>query len=248
MPKIDDLENQLRSKDTTDSELRQANRRLEARCQDYESSITHIQPKYQEALNDRGRFEHEITKTIAAQNKLTMERDTKDAELAHLRAEKAIVDAELAEARATLSSSSIPEIAEQSRLKEELAKANAEKQRLQKRISSMQNDYDYIRDIYQKSSSKAAEAANELREVRAEMELLREKADANIVRVHEIQRDNEIATYLQRLKQKTATIVELEREVDRKVEELKAVMNGRRATRGTSVPRSPRMGGASKFI
>jgi chromosome segregation ATPase len=240
--KINELEIQLRSREATESEIRQINQDLETRCQDYESSIASIQPKYQEALNDRGRFEHELNLALLRQTNLRKDLDNKDAELTKLREQKTALDAELTDARAALSSSSIPEIAEMGKLKEELAKERSEKERLQKRLTNMQGDLEYMRNNYQNSSTMAAEHASENQALQAEVAELREKAKENTVRIHEIQESAEIEEYVRRIRELKEENGELERELERKSEELKALMNGRRATRGTSVPRSPRMG------
>ena len=77
-----------------------------------------------------------------------------------------------------------------------------------------------------------------------EIEKLRVKASENSVKIHEIQRSNEIASHVGTIRQLRAEKIGLEKELEKKAAELSALMNGRRPTRGTSVPRSPRMGGA----
>lgn len=242
LKKINDLEVQLRSKNATESELREKNQRLEAQCQDYEKSINQIVPKYQEALNERGEFEHIKKQAVEAQEKATKERDSKVTELTKLREQKDIVDSELADARLTLSSSTIPEVVELAKMREEVTQVRSENERLQKRIENMQHDLEYARNEYQNSSTAAANSASELRDLQVETERLRGKADANIVRIHEIQSHNDEAAYIKRIRELKIKNEELERQLETKSEELKALMNGRRATRGTSVPRSPRMG------
>ncbi|KAE9364621.1 hypothetical protein N431DRAFT_388862 [Stipitochalara longipes BDJ] len=242
LKKVTDLEIQLRSKEATESELRQMNQDLETRCQDYESSIASIQPKYQEALNDRGEFEHENNLAKIRQTHLLKELETKDAEVTKLRDLKATVEKELAEARTALSSSSIPEIAEMGKLKEELLQEKSEKERLQKRLTNMQGDLEYMRNNYQNSSTLAAEHASENQALQTELAKLKEKDKRDMVRIHEIQKNNELKEYSRRIKELKEENSGLERELEKKQDELKALMNGRRATRGTSVPRSPRMG------
>ena len=218
------------------------NQDLERRCQDLESSIASIQPKYQEALNDRGEFQHETNLAKARQEHLRKELENKDSEVTKLRDLKAALEKELAEARAALSSSSVPEIAEMGKLKEELLQERSERERLQKRLTNMQGDLEYMRNNYQNSSSLAAEHASENQTLQAELAKLREKDKQDMVRIHEIQRDNENKEYIRRVKELQGENSELERELEKKQDELKALMNGRRATRGTSVPRSPHMG------
>jgi chromosome segregation ATPase len=199
-------------------------------------------PKYQEALNERGEFEHIKKQAMEAQEKAIKERDSKLAELTKLREQKDIVDSELADARLALSSATIPEVVELAKMQNEVTQVRSENERLQKRIENMQHDLEYVRNEYQNNSTAAANSASELRELQVETERLRGKADANIVQIHEIQSRNDEAAYVKRIRELKIKNEELERQLETKSEELKALMNGRRATRGTSVPRSPRMG------
>jgi chromosome segregation ATPase len=215
---------------------------LESRINDYETSVAFIQPKYQEALNDRGHFEHEIRESLGRETMIKKKHDARVEELTKLKEAKEAADAELAAARTTLATSAIPEVAELEKMRQEAGEMNEKNDRLQKRVTNMQNDLDYMRTNYQNASSSASESASELLSARAEIEILRAKADENRARIHEIQRSNEISELVKRVKQFKAENGELERELEKRGEELKALMNGRRATRGTSVPRSPRMG------
>jgi chromosome segregation ATPase len=240
--KINDLEIELKDRDASEAELFQQNQKLESRCQGLEKSIQDIQPKYQEALNERGRFEHEMNESLSREKTLRQRYDSRVAELTKLKEEKATGDAELSAAREALSTSAIPEIAELNTLKGELNTAREENKRLEKRIASMQNDLEYMRTNYQQASSAAAEAANEINDLKSELATAQRKASENAVRIHEIQASDEIKQHLSRIDELETEKAEMERELEKKSEELRTLMNGRRSTRGTSVPHSPRMG------
>jgi len=168
--------------------------------------------------------------------------DLRMAELTKAREEKVATNAELCVARTALSTSAIPEIAAFSKLKEELITVRKENERLQKRLASLQSEAEYMRGNYQNASSAAADAVNELNELKEENEVLQRKASDNARRIHEIQASNEIKQHLETVEQLEAEMAEKDRELEKKNEELRALLNGRRQTRGTSVPRSPRMG------
>lgn len=233
----------MRKKEETETALRQINQDLESQRQDYESSMREIQPKYQEALNERGEYENEIKLSLARETQMRKQRDAKDAELQRLQEQKTLVDSSLATAQLALSTSVLPQVAELNSMKGEVDRVHSENEKLNKRLANMQKDLDYMRAQYQNASNAAAESASEAQGVQNLVEELREKADGNRVRVHEIQHGNEIAAHLQTIKELKAEKEDLEREVEKKDAELKAMLNGRRPTRGTSVPRSPRMGG-----
>ena len=237
-----ELQLELQRRDASYAALRSEYQQLESRCNGLEKSIQDMQPRYQEALNDRGRFEHDLNEATSRANMLQQRLDARVADLTKLKEEKANSDAQLAAARAELTSSTIPEVAELNRLREEVAKAQAEGERHQKRISNMQNELEYMRMNYQQASTAASEAATELNEVKAELATAQVKASENARRIHEIQASSEMKQYVARIRELEAEKAEAERELEKRSDELKAMLNGRRATRGTSVPRSPRMG------
>ena len=201
-----------------------------------------MQPKYQEALNDRGQAAHDNQESMAREKRMSQKLEARTAELAKAREQKDLVDTELAAARATLLNSSIPEIAELQKLKDELSAARADMEKTQKKITNAQGDMEYMRNNYQKASSAAAEMRNELDELTTQNALLTRKASDNAVEIHRIQSSSEIKQYLEMISELQAEKAAVERELEKKSEELRSLQNGRRATRGTSMPRSPRMG------
>ena len=229
-------------KDATEMELREINQDLEARCKSFEDSIASIQPKYQEALNDRGEFEHQNSLSMAREIRLKKERDNKDAEVIKLRERNAELEAELSAAQTALRTSAVPEAAEFATLRDELAKSRLETEREHKRYVNANNDLDYIRSTFQASSSSAAEHQAEVFRLQTELDAFREKAAHDKVRIHEIQSTNENAQLRRENTELRARLKDVERDYEKKQQEYLAVTNGRRGTRGTSVPQSPRMG------
>jgi uncharacterized protein YukE len=241
--KVKDLEVELQTRDALHAKLREQNQKLESRCQDLEKSVQDMQPKYQEALNDRGRFEHEMNEAVSREKTLQQRLDLRVIEVNKLRDEKALGDTELFAARTALSNSTIPEVAELNRMKDEVKTVRDENERLQKRLGNMQNELEYMRANYQQASSAAGEAVSELSELKSQLALSQRQASENAVRIHEYQASSEIKQHLGRIEELEAAKTELEKELEKKSEELRAILNGRRTTtRGTSVPRSPRMG------
>lgn len=227
--------------DISDSiRLRQLNLNLEAHLSDHRLSIVNIQLKYQEALNERGQFEHEARLAAVRADSLEKRIDTQAAEYAKLKEQNEALQVELATARAAMKDSVVPGVADMEILREENRTLQTDIQRLQKRIANNNNDLEYMRNNYHTASSAAATVTSELNEARVEMEKLRAKASSNRVEIHRIQQESEAAALLNQNRSLTVMIEELKREVEKKDAEMAAVMNGRRPTRGTSVPRSPR--------
>jgi chromosome segregation ATPase len=239
---VDSLEVELQNKQSTEEQLRQLVKGLEARLEDHVSTIKKFQPKLKQAIADRGKFQAERDAAKSQAVTLTSAIETRVAEIAKFREEKATLETELATARAALSNSTVPDIAKLAQTQEQLRTLQAEKERLEKRIASMQKELEYARELYQKASSHTSELQNELSELREENDMLQRKASENTIRIAEIQRANEAKEREERIDELEALLREREDVLRKKTQELQIKTNGRRETRGTSVPRSPRMG------
>ncbi|KUJ17317.1 uncharacterized protein LY89DRAFT_733175 [Mollisia scopiformis] len=220
LQKVKTLEIQLRTREASEAQLRRINIDLESRCSDYETSIKHIQPKYQEALNDRGHFEHGAKEALVRETETRKRLATKEAEVEKLKEKNAAMALELSTAQKALASSEIPEVAEMAKMREEVAKVNTENERLQRRLVNMQNDLEYMRSNYQNSSSSAAEAASELRDIKEINVGLQAKADENRVRIHEIQRDEVASMHLATIKTLKSDVERLEKENEKMSDEI----------------------------
>lgn len=243
------LEAQLRQQKETETDIRQINQDLENRCRDYESSIRDIQPKYQEALNDRGRFELEVKQATEREVQMRRQRDNKDIELRRIQATQDIIDAQLEDAKARLSNSTIPQAAELQALKAERDRLQKETDNLRERNTNLSKDYDFMRIEYQKGSGTAIALQHELRDAQTQIQDLQKKADANTVKIHEIQGKNEGEYYRGRIKEleaEKANVVRVSEKLDADLTTAKAQLARMqvRHTRGASasVPGSPRVG------
>jgi chromosome segregation ATPase len=239
--KIIDLESRLQLKEGVEAELRRLIGNLETDLEGQKKTISKIQPKFRRAINDRGRAQSERE---AAKSQVTVLTDRLEVCTAEVSRLKEVVEAltiELTTARTALTSSTVPETAELAKAQADVTSLRADKGRLEKRISMMEQDFEFTRDSYQKASSAAAELGNELLALKNEMENLQRKASENIIRVAEIQRSNESEEREARIDELHALLSERERELWKTREELRVKSNGRRETRGTSLPQSPRM-------
>lgn len=232
----------LQKSQSTEEQLRSLAKSLEARLEDYISTIKKLEPKLLQAIADRRKFQAERDEAKTQAIKLNQGIETRVNEILKLRDDNANLEKELAAARTALTNSVVPEIAQLAQVQEELRTQQADKERLEKRISSMQKEIDYTRESYQKGSAYTTELKNELSDLQEQSVVLQRKASENTVRVAEIQRANETKEREERIEELEALLRDRDQELRKKTEELKIKTNGRRETRGTSVPRSPRMG------
>ncbi|KAG9243744.1 hypothetical protein BJ878DRAFT_104863 [Calycina marina] len=239
--RAEQLEVALRDAKAANEELVRRNRELELHLADYERSIERIRPKYQEALNDRGEAAYNEKFAIEEKTRALQTVQKLQGELAALREPKAKANADLAQANTAMLDSTVPGMAEKQKIKDDLASAEREKNSLQKRLDNMQRTLSYVQDSYQTASAAAANAANEVLELQEENTKLKQKASDNAVKIHEINRAGQMQQYIERIDELMAQKVGVEQQLERKSEELKSMLNGRRPMRGTSTPRSPRL-------
>ncbi|KAH8805943.1 hypothetical protein F5884DRAFT_801173 [Xylogone sp. PMI_703] len=242
LEKVAALQHQLEVREASERRLQEQNLSLEARLKGHENMIRKIQPKYQEALNERGQAQHDKEAAVARCNTIQGRLDARNAEIVRLKEERQNMEKEVASSRDALLNSKETAIAENGKMREQIRTLEEENTRLQTHLKNLQNDFEFMRENYQQASHKAAESSREVTNLQEVIEKLKAKASENIIEIAKIQHGYEISQLKQRADELERVRVELQRELDKKVEELRVRMNGRRETRGTSVPRSPRMG------
>ncbi|KAI1007638.1 hypothetical protein K3495_g577 [Podosphaera aphanis] len=240
--KLSTLDNKLRLKEARERELCQMNNELEIRCHDFECSLKVIQPRFQEALNDRGLFEHEKNLALGREQKLRQKLDNTEAALAKIQQEKSQLDAELHAMRLSFSNSGIPEVVELEKQRVEVMNLRAENEKLRNQNQIIQADFDYMQSNYQTASTSAASSAKQVVALNSEIEKLKVKASENIVSIHRMQIDSTLSELQSTVRSLRAEKMEMERQLEKLAGQFSALTNGRPVTRSNSVPRSPRTG------
>lgn len=220
--KIAELEARLAAQSAIEAKTREHFTSLESQLRSHERTVQSLQPKYMDALRDRGTFEKQCQKAVER-----LEAQTAEVEV--LKQKNKALETKLAEANDTLANSSNPDIAK-------LATAD----KLEKKILGLQNELDYSRKAYQDASNAHTELSQEHRELRKQTAELTRRASENLRNIHRIHAQNDMAEVNREIDELRATLENRERELERAKEELKYLKNGRRETRQGSVPRSPR--------
>ena len=166
---VDNLEVELQNKQSTEEQLRSMIKSLEARLEDYVSTIKKLEPKLLQAIADRRKFRAERDAAKSQAVTATQLIEARVTEIAKLKEDKVNLEKEFATARAALTNSTVPEIAQLAQTQEQLRTLQVDKERLEKRILSMQKDFEFTRDSYQKASSYTTELKNELEELKDKM-------------------------------------------------------------------------------
>lgn len=215
---------------------------LESQLRSHERTVQTLQPRFMEALRDRGTFEKECQKAVEKANAATERLAAKNAEIEALKEKNKVLESKLAEANDALANSTVPEIAKLAQAEKDRQEALAAMEKLEKKIRGVQNEADYSRKAYQDASNAHTELSKENQELKAQVAELGRRASENLLKIHQIHAQNEVNEILRHLDEVQALRENRERELERAKEELKYLKNGRRETRQGSVPRSPRTG------
>lgn len=236
-----ELESKLKESKVREVEFRELSDRAQKEVNSYVSSINNIQTRYMEALKERGIFEADCLTAQEDASMLNRSLDSCRTENTALKTAQTELKKKLAEANDALLNSSNPDLVKLAELEKNLNIANAEVQRLEKRLVVTQSDADYSKNMYEQASQRAAEISAENRGYEKKIEELKRKADENVVEVNKVQSRNEVRILAQQVKEQKNIVRERQAELNRFKEEIKALRNGRRETRQSSVPRSPRL-------
>lgn len=130
---------------------------------------------------------------------------------------------------------------EASKLEDMLREEQGQVELLTKRLSNAQTTNEFYQHRYQEVDGQATELATENKELKSRHEDLRTKASDNFRKIQEINASQQWEAMKDQIKQLTAQVNEREHLLNLAHEELRTLRNGRPQTRGTSVPRSPRV-------
>lgn len=207
--------------------------------QDQIKTIKKFQPKYYEALRDRGTYESQRDKAFKERDKLQSQLTRIEAHASTLTNQRSELEAELRK----LTDADRTDISSDAERVIILREARSKATSFENQLKSAREDLSFAQMRYQDASDKAATLGKENAELKLEVQNLEARASENVVRIRKIQAEN-TQRELRKMWQNEHTIrLDREREIERLTEELKAHKSrfSGRETRGSSVPRSPRL-------
>ncbi|KAK3904205.1 hypothetical protein C8A05DRAFT_13895 [Staphylotrichum tortipilum] len=240
--KIAELEAQLATQNIIETKMREHFSSLESQLRSNERTIQSIQPKFMEALKDRGTFAKQCQNAVEKATAATARLEAQKAEVETLKEKNKALEAKLSETTDILTNSTVPEIAQLAQAEKARTEALSTIEKVEKKLRTAQNEADYSRKAYQDASNAHTELDREFKTLRASAAELERRAGANLLRIHQIQAEGEARETARRFDELRATLENRERELERAKDELRYLKSGRRETRQSSVPRSPRMG------
>lgn len=133
-------------------------------------------------------------------------------------------------------------MAELETAREEIRRLNKEHAGFERKAEYERNQAEYTREQYQNASTVAAQAGNELRQLRSENEALQRKVEANTAHLLQLNLKNDSEIHLARINELELTLAARDEMLQRKEEELRDIRKNRPSTRSTSTqPRSPKI-------
>jgi len=215
------VEQEARDRSAVEERVRQLVKQKEMELKSYKKTVATLQPKYLEAISDRGQFE--IAKNAAEQR------------VAKLEEELAKSRTEIQALREKLTAHTPSE------LEARYEAVVAEREKLDKKLQSASKERDFFRDRLQEGMRTATESQSEINQLKARIEELERKANDTTVRVHEINSRHMADESRRQREEQQAHIAQLEQQVEQTRKELQTLKSNRRETRASSVPRSPRL-------
>ena len=216
--------------------------RSQKEVQSWTASVNSLQPKFMAALRDRGTMKKERDASRRELESLTSRFNLKTKEETKLAEEIAELKRKLAEARGILMSSENPDIASMTRMRQEFEEVQEKNAELEKKATIVQENLDFVRERYQQASNSGAGLSVEKTDLERRIEALDRKADENVFRINQMQAQSESRELARLLREQKQIVRDREAELNRVKEQLGALRSGRRETRQSSVPRSPRLG------
>ena len=215
------------------------------RLEEHVQALSDLQYRFEEQRNQlvEARNEREAA-TLTAQTAITRLNEQSTA-MSKLRAERTDLKQQVEEANKNLLDHSLPERVELEGLRLTAALANAGKEKSEKRIEQANNDLAYARQMYQESSTIATNHANEISELENELAVAQNRATGEQARLRQMGYDTFTKNLQDENRKLKSMLMNREEGMkfrDEEIARMKEASRGRMGTRGTSVPRSPRIG------
>lgn len=231
----------MKEKDESEAKFRRLVRDLESELGSVRKTIQILQPRLLDAIKDRKAFELERDKAVEAARHAADRLEQSKHEIETLRATKAELESKLAGVAHSGSNAGTDGAVEPDGGAKEYLEASAKIKALENKISRLNQDMDFIRGEYQNASSKASALGVENAELSERIKELEGIASEARIRTRQINAEKTVQELQRQLSHQQRLTQEREKEIERLRDEIRALRNGRRETRQSSVPRSPRM-------
>lgn len=211
---------------------------------DHKHDLSELQYRHEDQRNEFVELSRKKDEAIDMAQKAVTRMTEGAATTSALRTENRSLKDQIAAMQQTLANHSVPERAEFEKQRIAFEQVQKDNQILEKRLKVQQKDLDYAQEMYQNSSSAAQRLGTTNRELENTLAHVQNRASGEQARAKQMTLDARSANLIRENKLLKAKIREQAETLARKDKELslmKEASRGRMGTRGTSVPRSPRM-------
>lgn len=220
------------------------------RLEEHVQALSQLQYRHEEQRSKLIEVTAERDAAIAtAQNAIARYTEQSNS-TSNLKTQRTEVQEHLKIANARLLDHTVPERAEFERLRLDAESSSIDKERLDDRLKKTNDQLEYVRGIYQTTSNQAAKLAGEVADLTNQLAIAQNKATGEQAKLRGMGYDA-FTKNLQNENRKLKAMLK-DREAglkfrDGEIAKLKEASRGRMGTRGTSVPRSPRLGSPAKM-
>lgn len=218
---------------------------LRGQLVDCTRTIKKTSRQYHAALQDRSLFDNSAKKSQEAKRAAEEALTNEKLRCARLETEIELLKTKKAEMQQLMEGSANVEVAQLAQLEARVVELEERTRKAEKSAEHARTDLEFARDQYQNASRTASQLDNKTRELEARAARLEHQAGENLRNIHKQNASIQGKHLLRQLQEKDAMIRNREFVIRRLEDEVAALRNGRRETRQSSVPRSPRLGMAA---
>ncbi|KAJ5176833.1 uncharacterized protein N7482_002710 [Penicillium canariense] len=238
---------QMKSIHTTEKEqLQKVLSQTQARLREFETAMGILQHRYESRTKELHLTRQERDRLAESKTSLEQRVEKLREEVLKLKEERSQLKDTLEQARQELKSAG-GSLAELETAREEIRRLAKESASLERKAEYEKNQAEYTREQYQTASTVAAQAGNELRQVRDENEALTRKVQGNAVQLREMNIKNDSIRHFARITELELILASRDDLLRKKEDELREIRKNRPSTRSTSTqPRSPKWASGSR--
>ncbi|KAK3707652.1 hypothetical protein LTR37_012000 [Vermiconidia calcicola] len=262
---ISDSVDQTTQSHTAGAELESSSPTLNAIEKRLQELLLETQDRLEEHIRDLSDLQYRHEKQRAKLVEITNERDAAIAtaqqavarlteqsnNTSALRARRTELELEIVEANRKLLDHTVPERAQFEALRLEKAQALADKEKLMLKLEQANKDLEYVRGLYQNSSNSAQQLASQNSAMENQLAVAQNRATGEQAKLRQMGYDAFTTNLRDENKKMKTMLKDGEAAIkfrDEEIAKLKEASRGRMGTRGTSVPRSPRIGSPTKMM
>ncbi|KAK0857987.1 hypothetical protein LTR03_000554 [Friedmanniomyces endolithicus] len=231
--------------------LQQMLQQTQTRLKEHVSALSEVQYRNEDLHQQLAASKIACSDVTAAAQEHYERASSAETKFFTLRAQNAELQQQLADAKARLSDHTIPERAELEKLRLAAEMSEKEKAHSEKRLAGINKDHEFLRGQYQTVSQSAQALLSQVADLETSLAVAQELAKGEQVKLRQMGYDAQTNKLRDENKKLKAMLQDRDAAMkfrDEEIARLKEAARGRMGTRGTSVPRSPRLGSPMKMV